>query len=118
MTLELRMITVDCADPRALAAFWTAALDVRVAADYGGFLMLEQPPSGGPVLGFQQVPEPRTGKNRLHADFTASDRAAEVRRLVGLGATELDQHSFPGFAWTVLADPEGNEFCVAEHGAP
>ncbi|MBB4685231.1 VOC family protein [Amycolatopsis jiangsuensis] len=114
MALELGMITVDCADPRGLAAFWTAALGVRVAADYGAFVMLERPASGGPTMGFQQVPEPRPGKNRVHTDFVASDREAEVRRLVGLGATELDRQTQPGLAWTVLSDPEGNEFCVAE----
>jgi predicted enzyme related to lactoylglutathione lyase len=53
------------------------------------------------------------GKNRVHVDFHADDREVEVRRLVGLGATVLDEQEVPGLRWTVLADPEGNEFCVA-----
>ncbi|WP_101435066.1 VOC family protein [Amycolatopsis echigonensis] len=117
MGLEMGMITVDCAEPQRLAEFWTAALGVAVAADYPEFVMLERPPSGGPKLGFQRVPEPRAGKNRIHVDFGAEDREAEVRRLVGLGAAELGQHSVPGVEWTVLEDPEGNVFCVAGKGA-
>ncbi len=111
------MITVDCTDPRSLAEFWTAALGVEIAADYGAFVMLTRPLTGGPVLGFQQVPEPRAGKNRVHVDFGAADREAEVRRLVGLGATERDRQSQPGIEWTVLEDPEGNVFCVSNQGA-
>jgi predicted enzyme related to lactoylglutathione lyase len=64
-------------------------------------------------MGLQQVPQPRVGKNRVHVDFHADDREVEVRRLVGLGATVLDEQEVPGLRWTVLADPEGNEFCVA-----
>ncbi len=111
------MITVDCAEPQRLAEFWTAALDVEVLADYEEFVMLAGSASGGPKLGLQRVPEPRAGKNRVHVDFSAADREAEVRRLVGLGAVEMGKHSVPGVEWTVLADPEGNLFCVAERRA-
>ncbi|MET9267151.1 VOC family protein [Amycolatopsis sp. NPDC004079] len=117
MGLEMGMITVDCAEPQRLAEFWTAALGVAVAADYGEFVMLEGPASGGPRLGLQRVPEPRSGKNRVHVDFGADDREAEVRRLVGLGAVELGRHQVPGLEWTVLEDPEGNVFCVSAKGA-
>jgi hypothetical protein len=117
MALELGMITIDCTNPQELAEFWTAALGVTVAGDYGPFVILARPESGGPALAFQQVPEPRAGKNRVHVDFSAPDPRAEVRRLVSLGAAEQARHSQPGVAWTVLADPEGNEFCVAEAGA-
>jgi predicted enzyme related to lactoylglutathione lyase len=116
MALELGMITIDCTDPQELAGFWTAALDVTVAGDYGTFIILARPSGGGPALAFQQVPEPRTGKNRVHVDFSTADPEAEVRRLVSLGAEEQARHRQPGVAWTVLADPEGNEFCVAEAG--
>ncbi len=70
-------------------------------------------PEGGLSLGLQRVPEPRAGKNRVHIDLGAEDREQEVKRLVALGATEQAQHEVPGFAWTVLSDPEGNEFCVS-----
>ena len=117
--LAIGMVTTDCADPKALAAFWTAALNTTVSGDYGEFVMLAPPPAGGPVLGFQKVPEDRAGKNRLHLDLVTppGGRPAEVERLVGLGATVLGERGgdAEGLVWTTLTDPEGNEFCVAEH---
>lgn len=68
----------------------------------------------GPTLGFQKVPDPTPGKNKVHLDFHASDKEAEVARLVELGARETGRHSFgPESDWVVLADPEGNAFCIA-----
>jgi predicted enzyme related to lactoylglutathione lyase len=67
----------------------------------------------GPRLAFQKVDDPTPGKNRVHVDFSGPDMEAEVTRLVGLGATETGRHSAgPDFSWAVLADPEGNAFCV------
>ncbi len=81
--------------------------------------MLAPPPAGGPVLGFQNVPEERAGKNRLHLDLGAATGGcrAEVARLVALGATVLGERGgdAEGLVWTTLTDPEGNEFCVGEH---
>ena len=118
MTIEMGGVTIDCADPRTLAEFWAKALNTTVGADYGGEFVLIGPPSGsGPYLGLQKVPEARAGKNRVHIDFRAEDRAAEVARLVSLGATQVGEHTVPGLSWTVLQDPVGNEFCVgSEHG--
>jgi catechol 2,3-dioxygenase-like lactoylglutathione lyase family enzyme len=113
MALELRTVTIDCADPATLAGFWTQALGIEVAEDYGDFVFLAPPREGATRLGLQRVPEPRTGKNRVHLDLEATDRVAEVKRLVALGATEVDEHSVPGLEWTVLTDPEGNQFCVS-----
>ncbi|MEU3621812.1 glyoxalase [Amycolatopsis coloradensis] len=116
MGIELGMITIDCADPRGLAEFWTKALGVEVDQDHGGEVLILHPKTeNGPVLGFQRVPEQRAGKNRVHLDFGTDDMEKEVERLIGLGAKKLDRHEMPGFAWTVLADPVGNEFCVATH---
>jgi predicted enzyme related to lactoylglutathione lyase len=116
MGIELGMITIDCADPRGLAAFWTKALGVQVDQDYEGeFLILHPKGENGPVFAFQRVPEPRAGKNRVHMDFGTDDMEKEVERLIGLGAKKVDEHQMPGMAWTVLADPVGNEFCVATH---
>jgi hypothetical protein len=58
------------------------------------------------------VPEGRVGKNRPHLDFGTNDRSAEVERLIALGASEVEEHVVEGLEWTVLADPEGNIFCV------
>jgi len=116
MTLAVEMVTFDCADPRRLAEFWAAALETEVAGDYGDFVMLARPAEGSPALSFQRVPEPTPGKNRVHVDLATADRAAEVARLIGLGATvRYDQlGTVPGFDWTTLTDPEGNEFCVSQ----
>lgn len=71
------------------------------------------------MLGGDVEPGPveRAGENRAHVDFMAADRAAAVERLRGKGAGVVGEHSAPGFAWTVLRDPEGNEFCVSERTA-
>jgi predicted enzyme related to lactoylglutathione lyase len=117
MGITLSTVTIDCADPQQLAAFWSAALRTSVSGDYGDFVFLAPPPGGQVALGFQKVPEPKVGKNRVHVDFGAEDRAAEVARLVELGATVSQDHigTVPGLDWTTLADPEGNVFCVAQH---
>jgi catechol 2,3-dioxygenase-like lactoylglutathione lyase family enzyme len=115
MGLGIGMVTIDCADPQKLAEFWAAALGVGVQADYGDYVFLGRPADGGSMVGLQRVPEPRTGKNRVHVDLTGEPRATGVPRLVALGATVLGEHEVPGLAWTVLADPEGNEFCLGEH---
>jgi predicted enzyme related to lactoylglutathione lyase len=114
MALTPRMVTIDCADPQKLASFWTQAAGYRVGGDWGGYVMLTPADEDGSIaIGLQQVDEPRAGKNRVHIDWHADDRVAEVERLARLGATVLAEHQVPGLAWTVLADPEGNEFCVA-----
>jgi Glyoxalase-like domain len=61
---------------------------------------------------FFKVPEPKTAKNRMHVDLATKDPTGEVRRLVGLGATEVEQREGNGTSWTVMLDPEGNEFCI------
>lgn len=114
MKLNMGGITIDCAEPRKLAKFWTRALDLEVAFDADGyFLMLHAPANPTqPYLGLQKVPEEKAGKNRVHIDFSTDDPDGEIARLVALGATAGDKHEVPGLAWTVLFDPEGNEFCV------
>lgn len=107
------MVTFDCTDPDALAAWWTDAVggDLNAVAP-GEFVMVARPQ--GPALGFQKVPDPTPGKNKVHLDLHSADKEAEVARLVAAGAKELGRNSFgPDFDWVVLADPEGNAFCVA-----
>jgi predicted enzyme related to lactoylglutathione lyase len=116
MALTAHMVTIDCVDPRSLAEFWSEALGYVQVADLGGYLIL-RPADGSPgglTVSLQEVPEPPSGKNRIHLDLEASDRADEVARLVTLGATTVREHAYSEFAWTVLADPEGNEFCVSD----
>jgi predicted enzyme related to lactoylglutathione lyase len=113
MTISFGGVVFDCADPRKLADFWTEATGGKVVADMGdgAFLMIKNG-DDAPYVGLQRVPEPRVTKNRAHPDFEVRDRPAEVARLVALGASELSEYTFETFGWTVLTDPEGNEFCV------
>jgi catechol 2,3-dioxygenase-like lactoylglutathione lyase family enzyme len=116
MTSRVLAIAVDCRDAEALARFWCAVFGHQVVdrwKDSRGVEYLEVGDGGGgQVLLFQPVAEGKVVKNRVHLDVCPTDReqAAEIERLVGLGARVLaDEAEFP---WVVLADPEGNEFCV------
>lgn len=108
MASKVRTITIDCANPKKLADFWTAALNYQLKdIDEEGALIVDPTGEGTQIL-FLIVPEGKTVKNRLHFDLRPEDtRDAEVVRLQALGATVYAQ-----FAWTVMQDPEGNEFCV------
>lgn len=113
---------LDCAHPHALADFWVAALeplDYRRGQFHSPYLELASRTGAGPPVLLQQVPEAKAGKNRLHLDLRVEDLEAEVERLARLGATrtseEVREH---GFRWVVMADPEGNEFCVLAPPAP
>ena len=122
MTSKLTELGVDCADPDGLARFWCAVLgyEVRYADDEivtigspGGLEGRRVPGPVPPTLTFARVPEPKIVKNRLHLDVTPVDReqGEEVQRLLALGARPVDVGQGEA-AWVVLADPEGNEFCV------
>jgi predicted enzyme related to lactoylglutathione lyase len=114
MTLRLGNITLDCDDTVRVAAFWSAALDRRIDDEPSEhFASIGRADEDQPGWFFIKVPEDKTAKNRVHVDLHADDRESEVSRLVGLGATRLSDHDEWGAAWTTLADPEGNEFCVA-----
>ena len=116
MTLSVEMITFDCDDPERLADWWARAVDGTVHPEAPGFFVTVNR-SEGPRLAFQKVDDPTPGKNRVHIDFAAANLEAEVDRLVKLGAAETGRHEFgPEFRWVVLADPDGNAFCVAAGG--
>ena len=117
MSIRIQCVCVDCTDPRRLADFWQAVLDWRQTFADDDEVALE-PPAGSHEDGvaadllFLRVPDPKSVKNRLHLDLRPTDQAAEVDRLIALGATRVDVGQSPGVSWVVLADPEGNEFCV------
>ena len=132
-------ITFDAADPPALAEFWALALGYVLQPPPPGFDSWEafakandaadslndygsvvDPEGVGPRLFFQKVPEPKTAKNRVHLDVHASGpdadpelREAHIQRLVDAGATRGAEYAEFGATWVVMADPEGNEFCVS-----
>ncbi|WP_091038067.1 VOC family protein [Glycomyces harbinensis] len=112
MTLKIANITVDTDRPGELAQWWLAALGGEITADWGEYVMVGF--GDGSSLSFQYVEG--TAPGRTHIDFVAEDAAKEVARLVEAGATHVADHEAPGgaFTWTVLADPDGNQFCVSQ----
>ncbi len=108
---------VDCADPLLVANFWSAALGWPVIRQEEGLVQVGSP-ERPPILTFLAAPDRRLVKNRLHIDLSPVDRGrdAEVSRLIGLGARHIDIGQGEQ-AWVVLADPEGNEFCVLDQPA-
>ena len=105
-------VTFDCADPRRLAEFWSEATGYQLAQQSEDMAMLSPAKGSRPNLIFSKVPEPRTVKNRVHIDFGVADIEAEAARLIALGATRGASQREDGFVWAVMADPEGNEFCI------
>ena len=106
----IKFVTVDCADPLLVAAFWAEALGSNVDEEATAErAFVEAPGWGGPNMWFVRVPEPKAAKNRVHFDLRAPDTVAEeVKRLADLGATVVRA----GDDLVVMQDPEGNEFCV------
>lgn len=132
MTSRITELSVDCADPAALARFWAAALDYVVLdedpelveigpAGRADEQLLADVRSGpvAPTIFFARVPEEKVVKNRLHLDVSPidTDRDTEVARLEALGARSTDLAP-PETSWVVMLDPEGNEFCVLRSLAP
>ena len=126
MASKFTELAFDCADPHALARFWCAVLDYEVLDTDDGLVTIGPQPTPDaqrgpvpPVLTFAQVPEGKTVKNRLHLDVNPTDReqAEEVNRLLELGARRADVGQGEQ-SWVVLADPEGNEFCVLASRRP
>jgi hypothetical protein len=138
---EAFQVTFDCEDPHAVCGFWAEALGYEVdhneemikqllaegVATEADVMTLDgelvwadgaacaDPEGGRPRMFFQRVPEKRAVKNRMHLDLRVppAEREAEVDRLIGLGASRLGEGQQGPHTWIVMADPEGNEFCVA-----
>ena len=113
-------LVLDCADPHRLAEFWAAALGYTNVGAAGAYVALYPPSGGGPKLLLQRVDEPKAAKNRMHLDIEAPDIEAEALRLAALGAQRVsdDTCSEHGSTWILMADPEGNEFCICDNGNP
>lgn len=112
-------LVLDCRDPERLAEFWAGALGYQRVGAAGNYILLLAPESGLPKLLLQQVPEDKAVKNRMHLDIELPDIETEAARLEELGATRLQPgtQSEHGSTWVLMADPEGNEFCVCDGGA-
>ena len=117
MAAKLQEIVVDSARPAEIAAFWSKVLGWTATETPNGFVWLSSTGTylaPEPLLVFVPVPEPKAAKNRLHLDLCPSgcDQSEELERLLGLGAVRVDVGQGEDAPWIVLADPEGNEFCL------
>ena len=127
MTSRIISVPIDSADPQALAGFWADVLGWRIretgfqkTAARSGRRRAESRPAGAVELDFRWVPEPKTTKNRLHLDIEPvdGDQAAELERLLALGRPAGRRRPGRRQPWHVLADPEGNEFCLCRERVP
>lgn len=107
-------MVINTDNPDRLAAFWTGLLGVEIARRSGpSFIWLEPQHAGGISIAFQKVDEPTAGRRRLHLDLYVEDVASSVQQALDLGASHVEDHTSGDFRWTVLGDPDGNEFCLA-----
>jgi predicted enzyme related to lactoylglutathione lyase len=111
MPSSWEQIVIDAEDPARLARWWAEALGYVLVDEKPDEVEIRRTPDQMPGLLFTAVPDAKSAKNRLHIDLRPDDQEAEVERLVDMGARPVDigQHDV---TWVVLADPEGNEFCV------
>jgi predicted enzyme related to lactoylglutathione lyase len=110
--MDINCVIIDAADPERLAEFWSALLDRPVRDRSGPYVWLER--RNGLGMGFQRAETAQAGKNRLHLDLESADPVAEQSRIEALGGRRLTEYADGGFL--VMADPEGNEFCVIPEG--
>jgi hypothetical protein len=117
MEIRIQCVVVDAHDCQLLARFWSAALGWRITVETEDEWAIE-PPEGSrevdvaPDILFVKVPDTKSVKNRLHFDLRPVDQQSQVQRLVDLGARRIEVGQADDVSWVVLADPEGNEFCV------
>jgi hypothetical protein len=115
--IRIQSVVIDSHDCELLARFWSDAIGWRITYQSDDEWVLE-PPEGSPAndvapdILFVKVPDDKTTKNRLHLDLRPKDQGFEVERILGLGATRVDIGQSDEVTWVVLADPEGNEFCI------
>lgn len=127
MTIQLACLVFDCSDSLVVGQFWSQALgrplDPDANSEFASIGFSERRNVQGwrpverqddPTWIFAHVPEPRTVKNRVHPDLIASDVESEIARLVQLGASRVDDRDEYGYRWTLMADPEGNEFDLGQ----
>ena len=114
MTCRIAAIAIDAVQPRVVADFWCKVLGWQAVGEDDGVISIAPPDGSGPTIDVAPVPENKTVKNRLHLDLRADGvpTAAELERLLGLGARRVDVGQGADATWLVLSDPEGNEFCL------
>lgn len=114
MPSRIAVLAIDAVDPKVVADFWCRVLDWRIVEESADGVTIAPPSGAWPGIDVFSVPEHKAGKNRLHLDLRADgvSTSDELERLIGLGAQRVDVGQTPDVTWVVLADPEGNEFCL------
>ena len=114
MTSCIAQVAIDASDVEVVARFWRDVLGWQELERDEGIISIGPPDGSGPGIDVIRVPEPKSLKNRLHLDLRAdgSSTEQELARLLALGARRADVGQAPDVSWTVLTDPEGNEFCL------
>jgi hypothetical protein len=112
MALKVGMVAIDCRNPEQLASFWCEALGYRVLSAEEDGVSIGSGDGTGWGIDFLVVPDDKVVKNRLHLDLRPDDQETEVKRVLALGARRVDVGQADDVSWVVLADPEGNEFCI------
>jgi predicted enzyme related to lactoylglutathione lyase len=112
MSARFYTVVIDSDDPAALARFWAAVLEWNIIYEDEDEVVIAKGDDMYPGLVFGTTPDTKSSKNRLHIDLVPDDQAAEVERVLALGASHTDIGQTGDETWVVLADPEGNEFCI------
>jgi predicted enzyme related to lactoylglutathione lyase len=105
-------VMIDCHDPETLFEFWSAITGIEIEHNWPDYIFGTKLPDNHIRLAFQRVPEDKVVKNRLHLDLSHEDPEALITKILDLGGSRLKDHDVQGFHWTVMTDPEGNEFCI------
>ena len=110
--VTVKHVTFDALDPAKLAQFWSKVTGQPVENDWGGFVVLKSS-ADWPALAFYKTDQPKTVKDRIHLDLKVENLDSETKRLTALGAKLLSEHESEHLTWYVMADLEGNEFCLS-----
>ena len=114
--VALHEITIDCQSVERVAGFWAALLESESREPLPGWRRLGPFVANGPLINFQPVPEPKVGKTRIHLDFLTDDLVGAAQRVEQLGGSDLGtRHEYDEGTVAVMADPEGNEFCLVHY---
>jgi hypothetical protein len=113
MSAFISNVTFDCQDPRRLAQFWGVVTGYTVLVEQDDFVALQAPDHRGlRRMLFYRVPEPKVSKSRIHVDLASKEPESEIGRLVEFGVQIVEHRDGHGTSWTIMLDPEGNEFCI------
>ena len=113
---QVDSVVINVLDMALQKEFWGAVLGAEVATEVASFLFFKPQRPGGVSVALQAVDSATDGTRRVHIDLGVRDREAARTRVLELGGSHVADHQIGDFGWSIMADPEGNEFCIAVHG--